>query len=1206
MNGWLKTALIAVGLLAFAAAVWIGAPMIGWNGWHPFEPAWPRLLLIALVWLPVLGWYGFRLWRRRRAEGALEEALKENDDPGDGEVLAARMGEALDTLKRSSGRRSYLYELPWYVIIGPPGAGKTTALVNSGLKFPLAGADGGRAVAGVGGTRYCDWWFTEDAVLVDTAGRYTTQDSDAGTDRKSWLAFLSLLKENRPKQPINGVILAISLEDLMTLPAEGIAAHADAIRTRLAELNQELKIDFPVYALFTKADLVQGFREYFGSFTESRRRKVWGATFQTEDRRKNLVAEVPGEFDALVRRLTEELPDRLHEEPDPIARIAIFDFPAQFAALRDRVAEFLNRVFEPTRYRTSANLRGFYFSSGTQEGTPIDQVLGAISRGMGRAAGAHHLSGTGRSFFLHDLLKSVVFAESGWVSYDRRAVRLANAGRYGTLAAITLATLAVLGAWSWSYFRNKALITSTENAVAEYRVLADAELKKTTISDTDFDTVLDYLHKLRYMPVGYAHRDEPTPLGETFGLSQRARLVSAADTSYRQALERMLRSRLILRLEKQIEQNINDPIVVYEALKVYLMLGGKAPKVDDDLIEAWMQKDWQELYPGAANAAGRQEMMQHLKAMLDLGRAHKPTFELNGPLIESAQRSLARMKMADRAYALIKSSAYSANLEDYSVVSQGGADTALVFETVDGSDINDLKVPGLFSYAGFNGFFLNQLSAVAQKLIDEQWVMGDLGKQAAVEEQFAHLGPELLDLYRADFIQAWEKMLDNLKFRPMSADKPQYLTLAAASAPTSPIKLLFQSLAQETKLTAEPAASDSGAEDALAAAAKKKAGKALGSNATLAGDVAQVAVQRTKDRLGGLARIGIDLALKKSQRRAGEAGGDTAGPVVPGANIEAYFKPYQMLVEGDPGKRPIDALVQNFYDVYQNLVLAAANPSQAQQANQNLQLDVVNLRANASRLPKPLARMVSDAVDDFESDAAGSSIAQLNQMMAGTVTRVCREVVQNRYPFDRRAARDVPMADFARLFAPNGIMDQFFAQNLASMADISGKIWTWKQDTRVGKELSKDALRQFQYASEIREAFFPGGGSAPGVQLTVTPLTLSGDAQMALLNVNGTVLQTQQVGNAPVTLTWPSSGGSGDASISLQPEIPGRDAALQKSGPWALLRLIDAASVSRKGDDLMARFVIGGREVSYKIQVGSVANPFFLPALGAFHCPTGL
>lgn len=65
--------------------------------------------------------------------------------------------------------RQYLYQLPWYVIIGAPGAGKTTALVNSGLHFPLADRFGKSALRGVGRTRNCDWWFTNDAVLLDTA-----------------------------------------------------------------------------------------------------------------------------------------------------------------------------------------------------------------------------------------------------------------------------------------------------------------------------------------------------------------------------------------------------------------------------------------------------------------------------------------------------------------------------------------------------------------------------------------------------------------------------------------------------------------------------------------------------------------------------------------------------------------------------------------------------------------------------------------------------------------------------------------------------------------------------------------------------------------------------------------------------------------------------------------------------------------------------
>ena len=101
------------------------------------------------------------------------------------------------------------------VIIGAPGSGKTTALVNSGLHFPLEQRSGKGALRGVGGTRNCDWWFTDEAVFLDTAGRYTTQDSDADADSAGWSEFLKLLQKYRKRRPVNGVILTISAQDLM-------------------------------------------------------------------------------------------------------------------------------------------------------------------------------------------------------------------------------------------------------------------------------------------------------------------------------------------------------------------------------------------------------------------------------------------------------------------------------------------------------------------------------------------------------------------------------------------------------------------------------------------------------------------------------------------------------------------------------------------------------------------------------------------------------------------------------------------------------------------------------------------------------------------------------------------------------------------------------------------------------------------------------
>ena len=140
--GWLRKSPVILGLLCFAAVVWFGGPVLAIGDWRPFDPVWIRIVLIAVAVLLVCAFYLIRYWRRRRAEKAIERALKASGEKSDdSDVLSNRMTEALETLKRSSGKQSFLYELPWYIIIGPPGAGKTTALVNSGLKFPLAGQE---------------------------------------------------------------------------------------------------------------------------------------------------------------------------------------------------------------------------------------------------------------------------------------------------------------------------------------------------------------------------------------------------------------------------------------------------------------------------------------------------------------------------------------------------------------------------------------------------------------------------------------------------------------------------------------------------------------------------------------------------------------------------------------------------------------------------------------------------------------------------------------------------------------------------------------------------------------------------------------------------------------------------------------------------------------------------------------------------------
>ena len=139
------------------------------------------------------------------------------------------------------------------------------------------------------------------------------------------------------------------------------------------------------------------------------------------------------------------------------------------------------------------------------------------------------------------------------------------------------------------------------------------------------------------------------------------------------------------------------------------------------------------------------------------------------------------------------------------------------------------------------------------------------------------------------------------------------------------------------------------------------------------------------------------------------------------------------------------------------------------------------------------------------------------------MTAPCQQVTANRYPF-AKSDRDVPMADFARMFAPGGVIDRFFSTNLAPLVNLSSKTWTWRPNPNLTRKLSDTTLRQFQQAAEIRDAFFPTGGNQPTINLEVKPLTLSGEAQTATLLINGASVVAQQGANAPSTVQWPGAG----------------------------------------------------------------------------------
>lgn len=756
---------------------------------------WFRFSLIALVAVGLLGAAGWRRWRSRRASNQLAAGLA-GPDPvqAEGGVLGARMRDALTQLRnQAGGRRNYLYDRPWYVIIGPPGAGKTTALANSGLRFPWAD----EAMKGVT-TPNLNFWFADEAVLVDTAGRYVTQDVDGAADAAGWEAFLRLLRDTRPLEPINGVVVALGIDMLIEADRAKLDVHATTIRRRLAELTQRLQVSIPIYLLLPKADLIAGFREYFGDLSSEGRRAVLGATLGPGA--PSDASAMIGEFDRIVDALWARSPKRLQEEPDQHRRGLILAFPAQMASLRARLAYLIDGAFRDGQ----STLRGFYFASGTQTGLPFDRVLADVASVYDMPQPVPR-PGQGRAYFLNRLLTEVMLPEAGMVRATDAVRRRRRIAAAAALAGIALVSLATMGLWTNAFARNKGLqndlLAAAQTAQDQTRATG-LDLIEVRESDPDLDQALPVLNRLRDLPHGFAAQEQHSvPWSMRLGLYQSGHATTARQV-YLEALQRIMLPRLLLRAEQTIREQAQQPSALYAPLKAYLMLGGEGP-LDRDAVRAWVVEDWRtSSLAGADRAEVRAQLTQHLDAMLadpDIGRVWQGRrAPLDGQLIAAARAQLQSLPLADRAYAVLRQRAAAMARPDWRADAVLASGDRQAFRN--GDAVLGAVIPWFFTRAGYVKAYRPGLRNVQAELDRDLWVLGPDAAKRSIQGQLPAMRGAVAASYARDYIAAWDGMLATLQPANYFGSNA---ALGAITRKPSPLKVLLLETSRNTRLGGE-------------------------------------------------------------------------------------------------------------------------------------------------------------------------------------------------------------------------------------------------------------------------------------------------------------------------------------------------------------------------------------------------------------------
>lgn len=834
-------------VVALCIVIWFYGYLVALGDFKPLGTTQSRLIAIGVILAIWLVYIVVTFYRGRKQDKELVDSIERealaNRQAEVGEIQT-RLKEALALLRRVTKKRfGYIYDLPWYVIFGAPGSGKTTALTNSGLQFPLGDALGENAVKGIGGTRNCNWWFADEAILIDTAGRYTTQDDLDGSSKAGWEGFLGLLRRYRRSQPINGALVTLSIPDLLTRDPEEQRQELRSIRQRLSELDEYLHARVPVYIVLTKADLLHGFVEFFDGFNKTDRQQVWGTTFKLDESysAENLPQRLTEEFELLQQRVDAMLIERLQQEQNAEIRGRIFRFPAELARLKDRLHEALAELCASSPLIEAPLLRGVYFASGTQ---PETERSPAAPR-------------TRRSYFLSRLFKDVIFPEAALVMRDKRLSGrqlLVRRIAYGASAA---AVAIVFTGWIFTYLANTQALAEADRKLGAYEQLVQG-IPVRDVADADFLRILPALDNLRDANSGFARE---RIWNVSFGLDQEDKIAGRQRDAYQRALNALLLPRMIVQLQKQLKDE-KDVTRTFNSLKLYGMLGGMGA-LDRDFLTVQTHQMFASLYPGDGRAAVRKALDQHAKALADGVLA---PIELDARLIATARETIRDQAIGTRAYDILAGLPQVRELMEWTPATAFGPLGERAFERRSKAPMAE-GIEGLFTADGYHRVVIPQVAHAARIALSEGWVRGydDAIKGATVEQ----VAQAALQIYFDRFEKKWADTLADVRVKPSQTLGDAVETTRALANERNIVMEAARSIAEATDL--RPGASPA----TLASAAE--------------GDATTAVLAASVNAADPYARLRDMLATKGAATTGEQANGDKTGGS-PSEQLLAHFK----------------------------------------------------------------------------------------------------------------------------------------------------------------------------------------------------------------------------------------------------------------------------------------------------------------------------
>ncbi|HET7795533.1 MAG TPA: type VI secretion system membrane subunit TssM [Rhizobacter sp.] len=1219
--------LAVIGLLALAALLFMSADAL------KVGAVWVLLLLLTLATVWFVLW-ALRRHRARKAGQQLEAALDAEAEraiktapnrEGRAEMMAvrSRMQEAVKTIKTSKlGQTSgsaALYELPWYAVIGNPAAGKSTAVVRSGLNFPFFDKNTSdktsSVIQGIGGTRNCDWFFTTEGILLDTAGRYSVHEED----RAEWLGFLSLLKRNRPKAPLNGVIIAASLAELANNRPEFAITLAKQLRQRVQELTEKLEVFAPVYVVFTKTDLISGFAEFFEDRDRDERERVWGATLPYDPAAKSdVVASFERHFDELNDGLKEASIVRMSMHRGEKLPPGVLTFPLEFNALKAPLRTFITTLFEDNPYQFRPVFRGFYFTSAVQEGQSTGRASQRVAErfALTPAAGSTPTAAVvaQNGFFLRDLFSKVIFADRNLVQQYTSRSKLR--WRYAAFFGGALLLGAMLAGWTWSYVGNRQLVANVQADLNKAIKLQEGRIDLQSRLEA-LEIVQDRVEQLQ------RYRDE-RPWSLTLGLYQGDAVEQRLRATYLAGLQEVMlkptaaaiasylsevnanaaqlqpllrtadgsappRSGSSANLDPQgalgvysaaSTSNVSD---AYNALKTYVMLGDhsriEAGHLGDQLTRFW--RGWLEANRGSMP---REQLIRSAERILSfaLTQVSAPDFpvaQTNLALLDTTRENLRRvvkgMPARERVYAEIKARAATR----YPPMT-----VARLVEEADKDIVaGSYAISGAFTREAWDGFIDDAFKDASTKESKaDDWVL----KTATQDDLTLEGSPEqirkaLVQLYKAEYVQEWQKFMQGVSVKEFGSFEQAVSRMNRLGDPAaSPVGKLIQTLYDQTSwdnpgvLNEKLAKGQKGFIDWFKQSILRMSPGPVEMKIDLATGQAAIPMGPIGKEFAGLTRLVVSRDSNPTLLRS---------YLLSLSKIRTRFN--QIKNQGDHGPASRQLMQQTL-----------EGGSELSEALKLVEEQMLNGQTDAARatlrplLVRPLIQSYAVIVPAAETEINRVWVAQVHEPFQRTLA--------GKYPFDKASRLEASAGEMAKMFGPEGGVAKFSAEALGSLVVRRGDTITPRTWADIGLHLRPEFASGFPaWVAPIGGQAAAGGGGAAGnggaggdqqTHFQMLPTPVPGLSEYTI-EVDGQQLRYRNAMANWTNFVWPGQGAPGVRISGITTD--GRPVEfLSEPGGYGLEKMINKAK-RRKLDTGAFELTWANGPLAVTVQLRLISSP---------------